>query len=111
MLNEAGVQQTLSQFLIQTKNLSAVKLGVIDDSSSGGTGELIQQFISENHCEKKIQLIQRVLPNAQTGKGDSLNQGLNVIRKQITQSEDKVIVGVLDADAVMKTDDFQMEMM
>lgn len=108
MLNEAGVvQQTLSQFLIQTKNLSAVKLGVIDDSSSDGTGELIQQFISENHCEKKIQLIQRVLPNAQTGKGDSLNQGLNVIRKQITQSEDKVIVGVLDADAVMKTDDFQ----
>lgn len=108
MLNEAGVvQQTLSKFLEHTQTLPQVQLGVIDDCSSDGTADLIQQFIEENQCGKKIYLIRRTFPNAQTGKGDALNYGLEFIRQTIKVKEDETIIGVLDADAIMKEEDFQ----
>lgn len=107
MLNEAGVvNQTLSQFLKQTHHLPQVRLGVLDDASDDGTGELIQQFIIKHQCEDKIKLMQRSFPNAQTGKGDALNYGLNIIRQEGID-ENNTIVGVLDADAIMKEEDFK----
>lgn len=106
MLNEAGVvDQTLSKFLEHTQSLPQVRLGVIDDASDDGTGELIQQFIQQNNCQQKISLIQRTFPEAQTGKGDALNYGLKFIR-DLGIDEEKTIVGVLDADAIMKEEDF-----
>lgn len=108
MLNEAGVvQQTLAKFLENTQSLPQVHLGVIDDCSSDGTTNLIQQFIDQQHCADKITLIRRVFPNAQTGKGDALNAGLKFIRNRFVVDENKTIVGVLDADAVMKEEDFK----
>lgn len=108
MLNEAGVvQQTLAKFLENTQSLPQVHLGVIDDCSDDGTANLIQQFIDQQHCADKITLIRRVFPNAQTGKGDALNAGLKFIRNQFVVDENKTIVGVLDADAVMKEEDFK----
>ena len=108
MLNEAGVvNSTLSQFLKNTAKLSQVQLGVIDDGSIDGTGKLIQEFITSHHCSNKIHLIRRISPNAQTGKGDALNYGLNFIRKHFDYNMNHVIVGVLDADAIMHQNDFQ----
>lgn len=107
MLNEEGVvMQTLGKFLENTAHLPQVKLGVIDDCSDDKTPQLIQQFIDTHQCADKIQLIQRHFPNARTGKGDALNYGLKFIR-QTGVDEDKTIVGVLDADAVMFEKDFK----
>lgn len=108
MLNEAGVvDSTLSQFLANTQALSQVQLGVIDDGSIDGTGDLIEEFITSHHCANKIHLIRRIPPNAQTGKGDALNFGLQFIRNQVNDDVENVIVGVLDADAIMYEEDFQ----
>lgn len=108
MLNEANVvKQTLSNFIYQTKNLSQVKLGVIDDGSTDGTAKKIKEFIYENNCETQIKLIQRILPNAQTGKGDALNYGLNVLRKEFNTDLHHIIIGVLDADAIMYENDLR----
>lgn len=107
MLNEAGVvDSTLSQFLTNTKAIPQIQLGVIDDCSDDGTADLIQKFINSHHCNHKIHLIRRTFPNAQTGKGDALNYGLKFIRKQVNNQTDNVIVGVLDADAIMHQNDF-----
>ena len=107
MLNEAGVvDSTLSQFLANTKAIPQIQLGVIDDCSDDGTADLIQKFINSHHCNHKIHLIRRTFPNAQTGKGDALNYGLKFIRKQVNNQTDNVIVGVLDADAIMHQNDF-----
>lgn len=67
---------------------------------------MIAKFITDHQQSNKIHLIRRTLPNAQTGKGDALNYGLNYIRQQTPAGGDNVI-GVLDADAVMKQVDFQ----
>lgn len=108
MLDEAPtVQRTLSNFIQNTQNLPQVKLGVIDDGSVDGTAQLIKDFITKNNCEDKIKLFQRVLPDAQTGKGDALNYGLNYIRNGITSSTKNVVIGVLDADAIMHEEDLK----
>lgn len=108
MLNEAGVvNSTLSKFLENTTSIDQITLLVIDDGSDDGTGDLIKQFIAAHHCEKKIALLQRFKPNAQTGKGNALNFGLNYIRKLASTDHERTIVGVLDADAVMKEKDFK----
>lgn len=107
MLNEEGVvEQTLSKFLEHTQGLSQIQLGVIDDGSHDNTRQLIRQFIAQ-HQAHNIHLIKRDFPNAQTGKGDALNYGLAFIREHFNIDEDQTIVGVLDADAIMKKEDFQ----
>lgn len=107
MLNEEGVvNQTLSKFLENTLYLPQVRLGVIDDCSDDRTPQLIQNFINTHRCGDKIQLIQRQFPNARTGKGNALNYGLKFIR-QMDVNEDKTIIGILDADAVMLERDFK----
>lgn len=108
MLNEAGtVNRTLSNFVKNTYKLSQVKLGVIDDGSTDGTNELIKDFIVQNNCEDKIKLIQRKFPNARTGKGDALNYGLDYVRKYAKSNTKDIIIGVLDADAIMYKDDLK----
>lgn len=107
MLNEEGVvEQTLSKFLEHTQGLSQIQLGVIDDGSHDNTRQLIRQFIAQ-HQAYNIHLIKRDFPNAQTGKGDALNYGLAFIREHFNIDENQTIVGVLDADAIMKKEDFQ----
>lgn len=107
MLNEEGVvEQTLSKFMEHTNGLSQIELGVIDDGSKDKTRALIKQFIQTHHAEH-IHLIERDFPNAQTGKGDALNAGLAFIREHFKIEDANTIVGVLDADAVMKCDDFK----
>lgn len=112
MLNEAGVvNSTLSKFLENTATIDHITLLVIDDGSDDGTGEFIKQFIAKHHCKAKIGLLQRFKPNAQTGKGNALNFGLNRIREMAQDDHDHVIVGVLDADAVMQEADFKNVML
>lgn len=106
MLNEAQVvKKTLSNFKRTTINMPQVYLYVIDDGSDDGTDKLVNEFIERNNISEKIHLIKRTLPNAQTGKGDALNYGLNYIRNH-NDIDNNSIIGVLDADAVMETEDF-----
>ena len=107
MLNEKNVvNQTLTGFLNNTSGLP-INLLVIDDGSEDQTAKEVKNFIKRKNCNNKIELIQRYFPNAQTGKGDALNYGLNFIRRSNKVPESYVIIGILDADAVMHKNDYK----
>lgn len=107
MLNEKSVvNQTLTGFLNNTSGLP-INLLVIDDGSEDQTAKEVKNFIKRKNCNNKIELIQRYFPNAQTGKGDALNYGLNFIRRSNKVPESHVIIGILDADAVMHKNDYK----
>lgn len=107
MLNEKNVvNQTLMGFLNNTVGLP-INLLVIDDGSEDQTAKEVKKFIESKKCNNKIELIQRYFPNAQTGKGDALNYGLNFIRRSNKVPESHVIIGILDADAVMHKNDYK----
>lgn len=71
-MNEEGIiEQTMRLFLRETANLPNVKMVIIDDASSDDTALLVKSFSKQ--AGGKIQLLQRQLPQAQTGKGTALN--------------------------------------
>ena len=89
--NEAAVIQRTIKCLLRFKQFEIV---VVDDASSDNS---VSQ-ITNSH----IHLLRRHLPNAHTGKGDVLNFALDyicqiTIRQRV--SFEKVIIGVVDADA------------
>lgn len=68
-MNEEGIiEQTMRLFLRETANLPNVKMVIIDDASSDDTAFLVKNFSKQ--AGGKIQLLQRQLPQAQTGKGN-----------------------------------------
>lgn len=108
MLNEVDVvDNTLNNFIKNTYNLPQVKLKIINDGSTDGTDKKISEIIQNGNYQNKIELITRTFPNAQTGKGDALNYGLEHLREKLNYNETKVIVGILDADAIMYHDDLK----
>lgn len=92
--NEAAVIQRTIKCLLRFKQFEIV---VVDDASSDNSVSQIKQ-ITNSH----VHLLRRHLPNAHTGKGDVLNFALDYIC-QITIRQrvpfEKVIIGVVDADA------------
>lgn len=92
--NEAAViQKTLLNLL----RFSKFEIVVVDDAS---TDESVTE-ISKIHSSR-LHLLKRKEPNAHTGKGDVLNFALDCIRKMVIADDysmEKVIVGVIDADA------------
>lgn len=100
-LNEATViRETLTRFLTTTRDLPMIKLMVVDDGSNDGTGAIVQAVIHEAPTDK-IYLTTRVLPAAQTGKGDALNWAYQRLVKLTAGNPQSVVVGVIDADAYM----------
>lgn len=92
--NEAAVIQRTIKCLLRFKQFEIV---VVDDASSDDSVSQIKQITN-----LRVHLLRRYLPNAHTGKGDVLNFALDYIC-QITISQrvpfEKVIIGVVDADA------------
>lgn len=72
---------------------------VIDDASSDQTADRVRQI-----KDARVHLHQRQFPNAQQGKGEALNDALQLILATCQAqaiSLERVIVGVLDADAYL----------
>ena len=92
--NEAAVIQRTIKCLLRFKQFEIV---VVDDASSDDSVGQIKQITNS-----RVHLLRRHLPNAHTGKGDVLNFALDYIC-QITIRQrvpfEKVIIGVVDADA------------
>ena len=92
--NEAAVIQRTIKCLLRFKQFEIV---VVDDASSDDSVGQIKQITNS-----RVHFLRRHLPNAHTGKGDVLNFALDYIC-QITIRQrvpfEKVIIGVVDADA------------
>lgn len=95
-LNEEKViQNTLTNVL---KLPGQKHIIVIDDDSIDDTLTKVHQV------HGPISTVERKLPNARTGKGDSLNFAMPTIKTYIRQHNldpNKCIVGVIDADGVL----------
>lgn len=99
---EKVIGKTLSKLFSNKFNGEVV---VIDDDSIDDTTKIIEQY-----SNNRIKLIKRRLPNAQKGKGDSLNQALRYIEEKtlkMNYSTSDVIVGVLDADGAVSKNVFK----
>lgn len=104
-MNEEGIiEQTMRLFLRETANLPNVKMVIIDDASSDDTSYLVKSFSKQ--AGGKIQLLQRQLPQAQTGKGNALNWAYQQVVMD-SRDRDHLICGVLDADAYMAEESYQ----
>lgn len=104
-LNEAPViERTIDNFLRSTKDLPQVKMFIIDDASSDATAQLAKALIKRRQTTK-VQVLQRKLPEAQTGKGDALNWAYRQIKAQANTAN--IICGVLDADAYLSATNYQ----
>ncbi|HUJ06737.1 MAG TPA: glycosyltransferase [Streptosporangiaceae bacterium] len=92
-LNEAGViEQTLDRLLDLPVRNSIVL--VIDDGSNDGTGAVVR-----HRHDPRVRLLRREPPDAQCSKGAALNAGLARLRDEAADwPDDKVIVGIMDAD-------------
>lgn len=92
--NEAAVIRRTIKRLLKFNQFDVV---VVDDASSD---ESVTQIKQVNN--PRVHLLRRHVPNAHTGKGDVLNFALDyicqiTIRQKV--SFEKVIIGVVDADA------------
>lgn len=93
---EKVIRRTLYRLFKNTFNGEVV---VVDDDSSDKTTQIVEKMNND-----RIKLIKRKLPNAQKGKGDSLNLALKYVRAKSSKMDyDKrnIIVGVLDADGAL----------
>ncbi|MBU8890983.1 glycosyltransferase [Lactiplantibacillus plantarum] len=104
-MNEEGIiEQTMRLFLREIANLPNVKMVIIDDASSDDTALLVKNFSKQ--AGGRIQLLQRQLPQAQTGKGNALNWAYQQVILD-SRDRDHLICGVLDADAYMAEEIYQ----
>lgn len=92
---EAVIKKTLVNLL----KFDKFQVVVVDDDSSDNSIEQILQIDNP-----RLHLLRRKEPNAHTGKGDVLNFALDYIRKDAKakgDADEEVIIGVIDADAVL----------
>lgn len=97
---EAVIESTLrSQLELSANHL----MMVVDDGSTDATGRLIHHLARQ---DRRIIVVDRVAPNAGTGKSDALNSAYRLIDELRSAgdarfegfSADQVIVGIVDAD-------------
>lgn len=97
-LNEGKVIKNTLQKLVDLTGKKQII--VIDDDSIDDT------LIQAKAVSGPITILQRYLPNARTGKGDSLNNAMPLIKHLIKEKHLKpqnCIVGVIDADGVLSS--------
>ncbi|GEO56906.1 glycosyltransferase [Companilactobacillus bobalius] len=95
-LNEGKVIKNSLTYLNNLKGRKQII--VIDDASTDDT------VAQAKGTTGPISIVQRKLPNAQTGKGDALNSAIPTVQKIIKDKKldpQKCIIGVLDADSVL----------
>lgn len=106
-MNEAGViARTITQFLKSTKHIPNVQMIIIDDDSTDGTADIVKSLIAKQRTNK-VELLERKLPNAQTGKGNALNWAYTRLIARNQCDPRHLIVGVLDADAYMTSNGYR----
>jgi cellulose synthase/poly-beta-1,6-N-acetylglucosamine synthase-like glycosyltransferase len=100
-LNEAQViGRTLSSLLAMTGNFAVL---VIDDDSDDSTVAVVTTFLAD----PRVRLLRRPHEQARTGKGDSLNAGMDEVRRLALAERygpDRVVVVVFDSDALVDAD-------
>lgn len=73
----------------------SVRIVVIDDASTDGTGRVLEQFDGD----ERIHILKRCPPNAQQGKGHALNEAYQWLRaSDWNTNSDDVVVCIVDAD-------------
>jgi len=101
-LNEVNViENTVHKFFVNHND--NYRLVVLDDGSDDGTGEVLKKLAPKYN---NLHIITRTFPNAQQGKGEALNEGLRYIKKLEGDNTEKVIIGVIDADAYIHNEDY-----
>lgn len=91
---EAVIGQTLARL----RGLHpALHVWVIDDASVDGTAQVISTAAA---ADPYVHLVQRVLPQARTGKGAALNTAYRALCAWLPEdaAPERVVVGVFDAD-------------
>jgi len=91
---EAVIGATIESLVREQAGVTVV---VIDDGSADRTAEIVSSY---GHTGR-VHLVSRVTPNARQGKGQALNAGLALIRRQVEAagtSPARAIVAVMDAD-------------
>lgn len=78
------------------KDFIDLKLVFIDDASSDGTTELLDEWSQSN--PENLYIIHRVKPNAQQGKGPALQDAINHLLKMNFPVK-QTLVGIIDADS------------
>ena len=101
-LNEKNVVENTIHRFFKTYNAN-YRLIVIDDGSNDGTDEILKKIALQYN---NLHVITRTFPNARKGKGEALNEGLRYIKNLEDEDTEKVIIGVLDADAHIKNQDY-----
>lgn len=73
---------------------------IIDDASDDNTSIILNSVV-----DSRLRILNRVLPNAQKGKGASLNDGYEYVKKIVNEKgidHSKVVIGIMDADTFVK---------
>ncbi len=85
------------------ESFPAAHVWVVDDASEDATSRVVAAIAIE---DPQVHLVRRVLPDAQTGKGDALNAANRALVAWLPKGSDhsRVIVAVLDADGVLAPD-------
>lgn len=95
VLNEEEVIESTLRALIKNKRRD-LHFIVIDDDSSDKTVEMVRLVQRD---DPRITLLLRKKPNAQKGKGASLNAALSYVQHIKKQADHHNIIGVIDADS------------
>lgn len=109
MMNEcyvarSTVESFYKHYQQKTNDNITINLLVIDDGSDDGTTEILAE-LEEKY--ETLHVLNRVLPEAQTGKGEALNAGLTYIRLLNETPLTHTLIGIMDADAFISMDDFE----
>ena len=95
---ESVVAETVSA---ARASFPAAHVWVIDDASEDRTAAIVRGL---QDFDDHVHLISRVIPNAQTGKGDALNAAYRQVGHFVgadPQRRQRTIIGVLDADGYL----------
>lgn len=93
---ELVIGDTVAALLAQTPRGLVV---VIDDASDDRTAEVAREAGGN-----RVQVLQRMLPDARLGKGKALNAGYDLVLNDVRSrwlEEDQVVVCIVDADGQM----------
>ncbi|MCD6632979.1 glycosyltransferase [Lactococcus cremoris] len=103
-LNEELVIQTTLRSILKN-NYKNLVVTVIDDASDDRSLEKISEI-----NDSRLNVLRRIKPNAQKGKGTALNWAYYQISEQIQAkgiAPEEVLIAIIDADTKLETDYFE----
>lgn len=98
---ETVIADTISFWNEHIKRNPLIRIMLINDASTDNTKEVIERAIEGN---QNYTLVNRVKPNAQTGKGDALNYAYSQVVAEVHSRHldpKQVLITIFDADAVV----------